>query len=192
MDFVHVWLSGITNPRRAVEQLRGQPAPHCGLRYMLMRWAGTVLTTGLLALALKRGAPQQSYLTFLPTEAYRVAGLFISPAFGCGIWLLMSALVHLIFRLGGEESDLDPILNIVGWGMLVVMPVVWLWDWAMLALNSFRVATLAPVHSVVQVWETALEALGFHRILGVKASLAVVAAVIANIIFVLLAMVFIR
>jgi hypothetical protein len=35
-------------------------------------------------------------------------------------------LAHLIIRLSGRPSDLNLVLDVVGWGMLIAMPVIWL------------------------------------------------------------------
>ena len=145
-----------------------------------------------LGLLLGRKPFEPSYLTFLPTERYYAAQVFFLPLFGLAVWLLMSGVVHVVLRLAAHESDFDQVLNIVGMGMLVPMPVVWLWDWSMILSNSFQMAVMAVSHSIFQLWEAWVEAIGLRRVLGLRALPAAGLALLANVLFVLLAMTFVR
>ncbi len=104
----------------------------------------------------------------------------------------MSAIVHLVLRLAGNVSDFDQVLNIVGMGMLIPMPLVWLWDWMMIALNLYQMTMMAVSHGFFQLWETIIESIGFMRILGLGASNAIGLALVINGVYVLLAIIFIR
>jgi hypothetical protein len=104
----------------------------------------------------------------------------------------MGSIAHLALRLAGSQSDVDQILNIVGMAMLIPMPVLWLWDWTVIALDAYRVATMAPSHALVQLWETALGAVGFRRILGLGSATAIALAVAINVVFSLLGGLFSR
>ena len=192
MDFIAVWFTGLINPFRSFDNLKGRPAPYWGFGAMTVRWVGTALTTGVLALLLDRQPSAPSYLTFLSAGQYRFARFAIGPAFGLGIWLLMSATAHIVIRLTGRHSSFDKLLNVIAWGMLIPMPIVWVWDWAMLVLDTFDLGTMAISHSLFQAWEAALQVVGLRRVLGLETGLAVAVAVAVNVIFVLLAMVFVR
>ena len=190
--FLRVWLGGLLHPGRSFDLLREQPAPCWGVSAIAFRWLGSALTTGLLSWLLDRPAVAPSYLTFLQTGVHPLAWRGLTLAFGVNIWLLMSALAHLLVRLAGKASDFDRVLNIIGFGMLIPMPAVWLWDWTMLAFNTFQLPAMAISHTLFQIWETGLEALGLHRLLGIRWALAGVVALTINILFILLAMVFVR
>jgi hypothetical protein len=152
----------------------------------------TSLTTTLALLVLEREPFQPSYLTFLPTEDYHRALLFFFPVFGLAAWLLMSSVAHLLIRLVGRPCDYDQVLNIVGMSMLIPMPLLWLWDWIMIALDAYTLAVMAPSHAIVQLWEAALAAIGFRRILNVSTAGAIALATLINTIFVLLGSLFAR
>lgn len=192
MTFIRLWLAGIYNPARFAEELKGKPAPLWGFAAVAIRFFGTTLTTGLLAVITHLRPFQASSLTFLPTDVYYRYQLFFMPVFGLAVWLLMSAVAHTAMRLTGKRSDFDRVLNIVGMGMLIPMPVVWLWDWTMIGLGTFQLVTMSISHSVFQLWEVSVQAICFRRNLGLGVLSAMVLAVGINVIFVLLAMIFVR
>jgi hypothetical protein len=150
------------------------------------------LTTTLALLVLGKAPFQPSYLTFLPTKDYYQALVFIFPFFGLAAWLLMSSVAHVLIRLTHRECDFDLVLNIVGMSMLIPMPLLWLWDWTMIGLDRYNLATMAPPHALVQLWEAALGALGFRRTLKLGSAAAVAVALVINLIFVLLGSLFAR
>jgi hypothetical protein len=190
--FLRIWRDGWVHPGRAFTALKPLPAPAWGARAMVIRWLGTAVTTGLLSWLLGRRPIAPSYLTFMPPVTDRPAWILLSLAFGAGIWLLMSATAHVIFRLAGRPCDFDRVLNIVGLGMLIPMPAVWAWDWAMLGLDAFNAPVMGVSHALFQAWETGLEAVGFRRVLGVGSLPAVAVAIGINMLFILLAMIFVR
>jgi hypothetical protein len=87
---------------------------------------------------------------------------------------------------------LDQILNVIGMGMLVPMPAVWLFDWTAIGLSFYTMMPMAISHSIFQLWEVAIEATGLHKLLGLRLSVAVTVAIVINVVYVLLAMTFIR
>jgi hypothetical protein len=100
--------------------------------------------------------------------------------------------MHVILRLSRRASDFDKILNIIGFGMLIPMPVLWIWDQAMIAMNSYQMTVMATIHTIFQVWEILIESLGLTKILGIKISLSIGLVVFSNIVFILGAMLFMR
>jgi hypothetical protein len=64
-----------------------------------------------------------SSLTFLPARNYYMAQVFFLPIFGVTVWLLVSSFAHVVLRVAGKASNFDLVLNIVGIGMLIPMPV---------------------------------------------------------------------
>ncbi len=55
--------------------------------------------------------------------------MVIYPLYNVAFWLLSSALLHVILRLGKQKSDIDQILNLGGIGGPVFQPVISLMDW---------------------------------------------------------------
>jgi hypothetical protein len=104
------------------------------------------------------------YLAILNEANYFLAEIFFLPLFGVAAWLLSSALVHLILRLTGSGCHIDRVMNVIGFSLLVVMPVVWLVDWATIAIDAYGANSTIPIHAAVSIWEVALMAVGFRRI----------------------------
>ena len=192
MGFFGVWFSGIVNPSRAYDLLKDKKAPELGLYAVLTRFLGTSLTTILLLFLMQYKPFQPSYLTFLSTQNYYKAEIFFMPVFGLFIWLLMSGTAHLIFRLSGRSSDFDKLLNVVGFGMLVPMPVVWVWDWLMIAFNSYSLLPMAVSHFLFQLWETGVECVGVRRLQKLKAPSALGIAILINALYIGVAAIVIR
>jgi hypothetical protein len=57
-----------------------------------------------------------------------VVEIIFLPIFGEGAWLLSSVLVYLILRISGQVSPIDWIMNVIGFSLLAVMPIVWMLD----------------------------------------------------------------
>lgn len=192
MNFVQVWLTGLINPARSFEELKGKPAPQWGFWAVLIRFIPTSIIVTLPLYLLGREPFTSSSLTFLTTSNYYMAQLFILPIFGVMIWLLMSALAHVVLRLAGKSSDFDQILNIIGMGMLIPMPVIWTWDITMIALNLYVLPVMAVSHTIFQLWEASIEALGFIKLLRLRVAFAICLALIINVTYIAFANIFIR
>ena len=192
MNFFQIWFLGIVNPSLAFDELREKPAPHWGFWAVLIRFIGTSMTTILALFLLDRQPFERSYLTFLSEENYYAAEIFFLPIFGIAIWILSSGIVHLVLCLGGKNSNFDQILNVVGMGMLIVMPVVWFWDWTMIGLNRYRMNLMAISHSVFAIWGMILHTIGFKKVLGVRTRLAIMLALIIPCVYIPVAMIFVR
>ena len=166
MNFIQVWLLGLVNPSRAFDELRKKPAPTWGFWAILVRYVPTALTTTLALQLLGRTPFEPSYLTFVSTESYYRAEIFFLPVFGVVVWLLGSAVVHLCLRLAGRPSSFDWVLNVIGFGLLIVMPVVWLLDWLSIALNLYGVGVIPVIHVLLSIWEVALFGIGLNKMEG--------------------------
>ena len=154
---------GILRPGRAFHILVEKPAPGWGLVSILVRFVGTSLTS-ILALWLLHFQPfVPSYLTILSESNYYQAEIYFLPVFGIGAWLLSSALIHLILRISGRESSIDWVMNVIGFSLLVVMPLVWLLDWAGIAFDFYGASFTIPIHAGVSIWEVALMGTGFKE-----------------------------
>lgn len=192
VNIAAMWFNGVTKPSRMIKELSGKPAPYYGLLLVLIRFIVTSLTSILALYLLKRLPFTSSNLAFLTVENYYRAELFFLPVWGVAIWILMGGIAHVIIRLIGKESNFDYILNIVGMGMIIPMPFLWLWDWASIALNQYQMINQAVSHSIAQVWEAGIQALGFKKLIGIGTPMAIGLAVLINVTYVLLATIFIR
>jgi hypothetical protein len=166
MNFVQVWLLGLVNPSRAFDELRKKPAPSWGFWAILVRFVPTSLTSILALRLLGRTPFAPSYLTFLSTENYYTVEIFFLPIFGLVGWLLGGAVVHLCLRLTGNPSSFDWILNVIGFGLLIVMPVVWFLDWSTIALNVYGVGVTPIIHALISLWEVTLFGIGLSKMEG--------------------------
>jgi hypothetical protein len=90
-----------------------------------------------------------SYLTFPSDSDYYRAELFFLPIFGITAWLLSSVLIYLILRITGRESSIDHIMNVIGFSLLVVMPLVWLLDWTGIVCGFYGVIFTMPIYAGV-------------------------------------------
>jgi hypothetical protein len=192
MNFVQVWLSGMINPVRSIDELKGKPAPQWGLLAVLIRFIPTAIIVTFPLFLLGREPFYPSSLTFLATGNYYIAQVFFLPIFGVTTWLLMSAFAHVVLRLTRKSSDFDLVLNIVGLGMLIPMPVTWAWDISMIALHWYLLPVMAISHSIIQLWEASVEAVGFVRLFRLGVVPAISLALVINAIYIALAMIFIR
>ena len=192
MNVVTLWIDGIARPVKMAERLGGATTPAIGLAAVLIRFIVTSATS-LLALCLLARLPfVPSELVKLPTESYYLAELFFLPAWGLAMWMLMGSFVYLALRFSRARAELDRILNIIGIGMLVPMPVLWLWDWAAIALNIYTVINQAISHSIAQTWEATIEAVCFVKVLRLHPAVSILLVVLANALYIFLAMHFIR
>jgi len=108
------------------------------------------------------------------------------PIFGLVAWLLASAVIYLILRLTHQDSNFDRVLNVVGWGKLIPMPVVWLWDWSALGLGLYQLIIMAITHSLFELWEAWLTGVGLRVLPAFLLGLVVTA------VYIPLAAIFIR
>lgn len=158
--------------------------PEAGLTAVLVRFAVQDLV-GTLPLALLGRRPfMPAKVPIRPEQHYRAQLLFL-PAFGVGEWLLMSGVAHGLLRLTGQQSDVRRVMDVIGVGMLIPMPPLWLADAALIAVDEFRMPALGFVNVPVQVWETVLFAIGLHTTLAVPWRRAVLAGLAASTVYVL-------
>ena len=162
--FLSLWFLAMIRPREAYDRLFEVPAPKWGLYSTLIRFMGTGITSILTLHLLNRRPFVPPYITFLTEANYYKAEIFFLPLFGIAVWLLSSALIHLILRLSRVDSYIDWIMNVIGFSLLVVMPVVWLVDWVTIAMDVYGANFTIPIHTAVSIWEVVLMAIGFKRI----------------------------
>ena len=103
------------------------------------------------------------------------------------------ALIHLILRFGGRESDIDWILNVIGFSLLSVMPLVWLLDRSGVAFGFYGATITIPIHTAVPLWEVALMGISFKHSSGLGWTGAIFLGLIAKFgVYIPLAAIFVR
>jgi len=193
MSFLRIWIQGLYNPAGAFKKLQPKPAPYWGLWAILLRFVITALTSILALRILNRTPFYPSSLTFLATDQYYTAEIFFLPLFGLACWLLAGALVHLILRGMGKESDFDWILNVIGFGLLIPMPVTWLVDWVSIALDIYGRGITPLIHSLISLWEIALITVGLAKMEEARSWVYILLAALVKIgVYIPLAALFIR
>ncbi len=106
---------------------------------------------------------------------------------------ISGSLFHVILRVAKQNSDIDQILNLGGIVGLVFQPVISLLDWTGVALGWHRMpVVLGITHLAIDVWVIVWLAKGFKQILDLPIRWGAGLALLATIINVPLAMLFLR
>jgi len=193
LGLLQLWLAALFHPSQAFDEIKRKPAPQWGLYATLLRALFIILIwyLPLYLLGLRPSPP--SFLTFVPTENYYAASIIIFPLYNLAIWLLDSALVYVILRLGSWKSDIDQILNIGGIVGLVFQPVISLLDWTGVVLGWHSMpVVLGLTHLAIDLWVIVWVAKGYNKILGLPIRLGAGLTLLVTIVNVLLAMLFLR
>ena len=190
MNIFQIWWTGVTRPAKAFDALKSKPAPVWGF-WVVLVFNLLISITTLLAQYLLRQPPfLESWLTFLPTENYRLAEMFFLPPLRILVWVMAAGVIHLELRLANKASNFDIILNISGLGYLVMMPFVLLSDWLLIALNAYWLAEYT--HPLAALWGLILTVIGLKELLGTKTGLAVALAIVSTAVSIPLLAIFAR
>ena len=190
-DLARSWVRGLVDPVAVMRALPVVGWPKTGMVAVVTRFAVTDLVETLPLALLGRRPFVPATVPIRPEHHYRAQLVFL-PVFGVGEWLLMGGAAHGLLRLAGERSDLSRVLDVIGTGMLIPMPPLWLGDTAMIAAGRFKLPGLAITHAAVQLWETALFGLGLRTVLEVPWRRAMAAGIAASVVYVLGASRFVR
>ncbi len=190
-DLVRWWARGVAHPAAAMRALPGSGWPEAGLVAVAARFTVQDLVQTLPLALLGRPPFRPAKLPIRPEQHYRAQLIFL-PVFGFGQWLLMGATAHGVLRLAGQRSDFSRVLDVIGAGMLIPMPTLWLCDAALIAADRFRLPELAFVNPAIQGWETALFGIGLRTKLDVPWRPALLAGLAASVVYVLGAARFVR
>jgi len=192
MNYVTLWLTAYINPIRFVDELSTKPAPQWGFFAALQRGLMDSLLTYLPVYLLGRTPPTPSNLSFIPTENYYGALIFLAPIVLVAIWLISSALTHLILKLSYKRSDFDLILNISGFIALVVGSIIILWDGLWLIIGGMNQYTLGISHLVIDIWAIVITTIALKRILSVPVWFGLILSIIGIAVSLPLAIMFMR
>jgi hypothetical protein len=100
--------------------------------------------------------------------------------------------MHLLLRLGKQNSDIDQLLNLTGLSSLVVAALLLLWDWFWYFLGGMHQYALGISHLLIDIWWFVLIVTALHHNLAVPKRYAVAVSVLAFLIEFPLAPIFMR
>jgi hypothetical protein len=158
-------------------------APGVGLAAVLIRFVVQDLVETLPLAVLGRRPFTPARVRIRPEHHYRAQLVFLPP-FGVAAWLCMGGAAHAVLRLTGRRSELARVLDVIGVGMAVPMPPLWVADAALIATNRFGMPALGLVNVPVQLWETVLFVVGLRTALRVPWRHASLAGVCASTVYV--------
>ena len=178
-DFFRIWLTGYVNPAKLIDGLAGKPAPHWGLYAQTLRALMDSLLLYLPLSLMGRTPPTPSYLSFIATEKYYGALVWLAPIVLTAQWLLGGSVIHTALRLSGRSSDIDQILNITGMGTLVVGAFLVIWDWVWTLAGGMDQYWLGCSHLLIDIWGAIIVVVGLKKLLKVPAWLGAIAYMLA-------------
>jgi hypothetical protein len=178
MIYLRLWLTAYINPVRFADELRTKPAPQWGFFAAIQRGLMDSLFTYLPVYLLGSIPPTPSNLSFIPTENYYGALVFLAPVVLVAIWLFSGSVTHLILKLSTGRSDFDQILNISAFTALTVGTVIILWDGMWLIIGGMNQYTLGISHLIIDIWAIVISTTAFKRILNVPVWLGILLSII--------------
>jgi hypothetical protein len=192
MNYFKLWLTAYINPKKFADELATKPAPNWGFIAALQRGLMDSLFIYLPVYLLGRIPPTPSNLSFISTENYYGALIFLAPIVLIIEWLISSSLMHLILKLSSKRSDFDQILNISGFVALAIGTVLILWDAMWLIIGGMNQYTLGISHLIIDIWAIVISIIALKRILDVPVWLGIVLNIIAIAVSLPLAIMFMR
>jgi len=192
MNYFKLWLTAYINPKKFADELATKPAPDWGFIAALQRGLMDSLFIYLPVYLLGKIPPTPSNLSFISTENYYGALIFLAPIVLIAEWLISSSLMHLILKLSSKRSDIDQILNISGFTALAIGTVIILWDALWLTIGGMNQYTLGISHLLIDIWAIAISIIALKRILDVPVLLGIVLNIIAIAVSLPLAIMFMR
>lgn len=190
--YFRLWLRTYIKPVRFAETLKNKPAPWWGFIASLQRALMDSLLLYLPLALLGRIPPEPSYLPFIEDGNYYAALVGLTPLVLTGEWLLGCAVVHLILTACKYKSDFNIVLNITGFTALMIGSVLLLWDWAWVAIGGMTQYGLGISHLIIDVWGMTIAAIAFKKILNVPLWLGLIVNLIAVIVALPMAIMFMR
>ncbi len=185
------WARGLVHPGAAMRALPVTGWPRAGLAAVVTRFIVQDLVETLPLALLGREPFTPTRLPVRPERHYRAQLVFL-PLLGIGEWLVMGGVAQGVLRVAGARSDLGRVLDVLGAGMLLPMPVLWVCDVTLIATNRFRLPELAFVNPPALLWQMALCGLGLRTVLDVPWRHALAAAFAAGVAYVLPSSQFVR
>jgi len=194
MTFVQIWLNFYLHPRKAMDALAQNKTPLYGALYAFIRGILLGLFLYLPFYLLKFEPISPAYLKILDTPDYFLYAIFIWPIFGLLSWVYLEGVGYVVLRLLRYPANFDQMLNLGGLLNLAIGIVILIFDWLMVALNYHtNVIFLGIAHLLIaDPWSITLTAIFYKKYFGVPVWLSVLLGILVRILYMPLAMVFIR
>jgi hypothetical protein len=178
MEFIKIWLTGYYRPSKMVDLLESKPAPHWGIYAQLFRALLDSTLIYLPVFLMGRYPPTPSFLLFIPSEKYYFALIWITPLVLILILLVQSVVLHVLLRLGNVQSDIDQIINLIGFSALIVGAVLIPWDWFMYALGWTDQYLLGITHIIISLWAVFIMVVGLRKLFSIPRWQAILLSII--------------
>lgn len=192
MSLFKLWALAYRHPSRLVDELAAKPAPLLGFYGVLIRSLLDSLLIYLPLSLMRRIPPMPSFITFLPTESYFATEMFLAPFVFLVYWLFSGALLHVLLRGFRQNSNIDYILNLLGWTSLVIAAVILVWDWFWIVVGGVDQYFLGISHLVIDIWGITIVSIGLERILGVPFWMGVLLNIFLVMVWLPFGMIFMR
>jgi hypothetical protein len=182
------------HPRQAMDALAELKTPHYGALYAFMRGLLLALLFYLPFYLLKFKPISPAFLQVFDTPDYFLYAALMWPLFGVLSWLYVSAASYLILRLLNYRVDFDRLLNLGGLLTLAIGIVIILFDWLMVAAGLHTSANFMGIaHLVIaDPWSITLTSIFYKKYFGVPAWLSVLLGILTRLLYMPMALVFIR
>lgn len=170
-------------PASLMRSLPEEGPPLLGGAAVLTRFVVTDLVETIPQAVQGRVPFYPTKLSIPPEHHYQAQSLYL-PVFGVAQWLIMGGVAHGLLRLTGQRTQFSRVLDVIGTGMLLPMPALWVSDSLMLATGKYRLPGLAIAHAAVQMWEATVFTIGLHVALNVAWPSAALAGGVASVAYV--------
>jgi hypothetical protein len=146
MNLLHLFVTALRAPGRAVDEVRARPGACWGFAVVIGFNLAVAFTTTLW-LHLEGGTPDlPPVLPVIPLERYYLAEMLFLPPLRVGVWAASAAVIHLGLRVAKRRVRLTELLNLGALVNLVVMPFIFALDWSALALGLYHSSPFRLVH----------------------------------------------
>lgn len=194
MDFSSIWVNSYLHPCRAMDRLAQQSTPRYGAVFVLLRGVLLALFFYLPFYLLRFEPITPAALEIFDTPEYFLFAALLWPAFNLLTWVYLTGVIYLALRLVGYRPNFDQMLNLAGLLDLTIGVVLFIFDW-LLVLARFHdnAVFLGIAHILIaDPWSISLTAIFYRKTFGVPVWLSVILGILARMLFIPLAMVFVR
>jgi len=194
MTLAQILLNSYLRPYQAMDALAQLKTPRYGALYATIRGLLLALFFYLPFYLLKFEPITPAYLKIFDTPDYFLYAVFIWPLFGVLSWVYLGGVVYVAFRLLNYPVNFDRILNLGGLLNLTIGIVLIVFDWLMVAIKFHTNANFIGIaHMVIaDPWSITLSAIFYKKYFGVPVWLSVLIGILVRILYIPLAIVFIR
>jgi len=177
-----------------MDALAQQNTPRYGALFVFVRGLLLALLFYLPFYLLKFKPITPAYLKILDTPDYFLYAVFIWPVFGIISWVYLGGMVCAALRLLNYPVNFDRILNLEGLLNLTIGFVIIIFDWLMVAINFHNNAYfMGSAHILIaDPWSITLTAIFYKKYFGVPVWLSVLLGIFVRILYIPLAIIFIR